>query len=251
MNKQEQRPEGFTDKIRTFFASGRGRLFGSEATQRRLLMLLLAVVLTFIIIPKGGFIPDYYFPGDIATRDIKAPKDLLIPDLPLTEKKRVEAEEAVLPFYDFDPHAGRELADRLGQVLNLLGQQRSKGLAPELLHKEVETILGVGLTEAELTGLGEIAATPQLSGPLGTAIQRGMDARIVGNLQLFQADRDRGIVVRNLAMKTEAAGTDLTEVIGPGRALDRLKAELKDLDGLSGPHRQLLGVVVQKLFRPI
>ena len=73
----------------------RPRLMMEQRYQRRLLLLLLALVLMAIVIPKGSFIPDYYAPGDIASRDIKAPKDLLVPDLPLTEKKRAEAEDAV------------------------------------------------------------------------------------------------------------------------------------------------------------
>ena len=65
-----------------------------ERSQRYLMLVLLALFLTLIIVPKGGFIPDYYSPGDIATRDVKAPRDLLIPDLVLTENKRIEAEGA-------------------------------------------------------------------------------------------------------------------------------------------------------------
>jgi hypothetical protein len=72
--------------LKAFF----NRLFGLQTNgQHSLLLALLALVLTIIIVPKGGLIPDYYAPGDIVSRDIKAPTDLLIPDLPLTEKKRL------------------------------------------------------------------------------------------------------------------------------------------------------------------
>jgi hypothetical protein len=95
MTRQERKPESGPTRSREFFSPPKKYFIFEERQQKHLLMFLLAFVLTVIIVPKGGFVPDYYAPGDIASRDIKSPRDLLIPDLPLTEQKRLEAEGAV------------------------------------------------------------------------------------------------------------------------------------------------------------
>jgi cyclic-di-AMP phosphodiesterase PgpH len=213
-------------------------------------MVVLAFVLTAIIIPKGSLVPSHFTAGDIATRDVKAPRDLLIPDLPLTEKKRTEAEDAVLPLYDFDPRAGRDTADRVVLVLKVLHDQGQKGISAESQQKEIENIIGSGLTPQELTNLGELAMSPDLFGPVHNAVVKAMDAKIVGNLQLFQPDRDKGVIIRDLAAKSEAEGTNLGDVIGPGRTMDRVRAELNNIEGLSNRHRNTVAAVIQKLIRP-
>jgi cyclic-di-AMP phosphodiesterase PgpH len=221
-----------------------------ETHQRALLMVLLAVIMTMIIIPKGGFIPDYYASGDIAVRDIKAPKDLLIPDLELTEKRRMEAEEAILPLYDFDPRAGRELADRLVQVGRVFREGKTKGVSPESLAKEVEILLGVAVNDQELVALAELSAAPEILPAFTAALLKGMEGMTVGNLQLFTADRERGVVIRDLHARTESPVTEAMDISGPGKALDRLKEEIRLVPGLSNRQKQHLTGVIQKLFRP-
>ncbi|MBE0596071.1 MAG: HDIG domain-containing protein [Desulfuromonadales bacterium] len=247
-SRYEQKPEPRAPKG---VAAVLGRFFSlEEKTQRYLLLGLVAVVLTLIIVPKGGFIPDYYVPGDIASRDVKAPKDLLIPDLPLTEKKRAEAEEAVPPLYDYDPRAGLDIAERLVQALRLVAAEAEKGNPPEGLHKEVEAILGSSLSGEELNAFGELPTDPATIGALRKMLPQALNQKIVGNLQLFQADREKGITIRNLELQKEDAGRELETVIGPGQAQERINAGLKQMEELSGRQRQALFAVIQKLFRP-
>ena len=93
---------------------------GDESLQRVLMLLFLVVSLTFIIVPKGVFTPTEFSPGDISPRDIKAPRDLLIPDEDLTAQKRLEAEKGVVNLYDYDPAASALVADQAVQVLAFL-----------------------------------------------------------------------------------------------------------------------------------
>jgi cyclic-di-AMP phosphodiesterase PgpH len=227
------------------------RLFSiKERHQRCILLLLLTLALTAIIVPKGAFIPDHYVAGDVASRDIKAPKDILIPDLPLTEKKRVEAEDSILPFYDFDSRAGQDIAERLTQAIRLVHLEAEKGVAPETLHKEVEEVLGVSLSDRELTALSVLPADPEWLAALRATLQNALDHRVVGNRQLFQADKEKGIVIRNLETRSEETGADLDSVLGPGAGFERVSTQLRNLDGLSPQSRQALQGIVQNLFRP-
>ncbi len=256
-----------------------------ERVQGNLLVILLALALTIIIIPKGGFIPDYYSPGDIASRDVKAPRDLLIPDEAITEKKRLEAEDAALSLYDFDPHAGQEIADRLVTAIVNLNSGLARSIPRETLFKDVATQLGVNLGAEELGPLAELpirgdrrpvshAAEPVtgtedaaeaplevLEAPptareqefyqqLRKVIVQALSTKIVGNLQLFRADRERGVVIRDLVSQAEWEESDLADVIGVGDAMNLLQDQLNNLRGLNQRHRQALFAVLQKILRP-
>ncbi len=250
MSKNDQKQDARSGRG-TWMAPSFGKFFAlGEEGQRSLLLLLLALALTVIIVPKGGFIPDYYAPGDIASRDIKAPKDLLIPDLPLTEKKRVEAEDAILPLYDYDSGTAQDIADRLIQSLGRLQADGAKPTLQESLHKEVESALGVALTDPEFSALNEISATPEMLAGLRRALAQALSPKVVGNLQLFQADREKGITIRNLDSQKEEPGKDLQNVIGPGLAQERINTGLKNIEGLSSKERHTLYATIQKLFRP-
>jgi hypothetical protein len=227
------------------------RKFGLEGEGRHYLLLaLLALTLTVIIIPKGGFIPDYYAPGDIASRDIKAPKDLLIPDLPLTEKKRLEAEEAILPVYDFDEGAAQDIASRLIQSLGMLQTEKLKGNPPGSLRHEVEAILGTPLSEHELNSLAAVSGTAEQINSLRNVLIQALDQKIVGNLKLFQTDREKGVTIRNLQTRLEDSGKELETAIGPNRAQERIGSGLSRMRGFSAKDRQTLTITIQKLFRP-
>ena len=176
MSRQERKPESAPRWPSVFYSSLKRYFIADERQQKHLLMFLLALVLTVIIVPKGGFIPDYYAPGDIAARDIKAPRDLLIPDLALTEKKRLEAEESVLPLYDFDPRTGHDIAERLVRAFQFLHSGTVKGVLRENLQKEAESDLGVSLTDRELKALSEVPSSSEALEQLRVSVGRALSA---------------------------------------------------------------------------
>ncbi|ORJ59063.1 phosphohydrolase [Geothermobacter hydrogeniphilus] len=218
--------------------------------QSLVLLAILALLLTLIIIPKGGGAPAHYAPGDIASRDIKAPRDLLIPDLELTEKKRREAQQAVLPLYDYDPSVGRGLADRLGQVFILLKGGPQDNLAPGSLQPEVEKILGVNLEEKEFKTLVALASQEEIHAALQQGLVKALKTKAVANLRLFQQDRSRGVMVRNLVSNSETELADLTTVVGVGELRNRILAAVKGVAGLKKSNGKVLADLLGRLARP-
>jgi putative nucleotidyltransferase with HDIG domain len=226
------------------------RLSLDQHQQRHLLLFVLALILTAIIIPKGGFVPDYYAPGDIVSRDIKAPNDLLIPDLPLTETKRQEAEEAVLPFYDYDPKTAVDTAERLIQALKLVSGQPDPAGTSETLRKGVEGALGISLSDQEFSGFVKLRAGSGNLARLRSAVTQALSKNIVGNLQLFQADQERGITIRDLVSQKETVAPALQDVVGVGDAQEALNQGIEGIGEFSVKERQVLLSLVQKLLRP-
>jgi hypothetical protein len=226
------------------------RLSLDQQQQRHLLLFVLALILTAIIIPKGGFVPDYYAPGDIVSRDIKAPNDLLIPDLPLTETKRQEAEDAVLPFYDYDPKTAVDTAERLIQALKLVSGQPDPAGTSETLRKGVEGALGISLSDQEFSGFVKLRAGSGNLARLRSAVTQALSKNIVGNLQLFQADQERGITIRDLVSQKETVAPALQDVVGVGDAQEALNQGIEGIGEFSVKERQVLLSLVQKLLRP-
>jgi cyclic-di-AMP phosphodiesterase PgpH len=255
MTKNDRKSEGAARKVK----GAKSGWFQNQRNQRYALVLLLSLVLTFIIIPKGGFVPDYYAPGDIVSRDIKAPKELLVPDLPLTEKKKLEAEESVLPLYDFDARTGQVISDQVALAMEMIQQATFVGASAEQLAEELEANLGVGFEDEGILALRAVLAQAQ-----GTEVERPvldvarlrnailvvLELKIVGNLQLFQTDRKRGITIRNLESRHESEVVELDNVVSVGAVRERLQVQFNSVPNLTRLHSTVLFSLLAKLIQP-
>jgi len=250
MTRTERKPDPVNGGVRGLIPYLKKHLTAEERQQKQLLMFFLALVLTVIIVPKGGLVPDYYAPGDIAARDIKAPRDLLIPDVSLTEQKRLEAEVAVPPLYDFDPGAGPDIADRLLQSVQYIHAEVRKGASPENLHKDVESGLGINLTDQELKALSAVPVANEALMQLRQLVLQSLAGKVVGNLQLFQADREKGIIIRNLSAPSETEKLGQETVRGLDDVHASVQSQIKAIPTLQAGDRQLLQSVLQKLLKP-
>lgn len=69
----------------------------------RLEIVVAAILIfTIIIYPSLGRDKNIYQLGEIAAQNVKAPRDFLVEDQATTEARRLAAEEAVRPIYDYD-----------------------------------------------------------------------------------------------------------------------------------------------------
>ena len=143
------------------------------------LLLAVAVLLTLIVVPKGGLIPVYRTPGDIASRDIKSPRDLLVEDAPLTEAKRDEAANAVPFVYDLDVAAGAQAIKRIRSGLNLLLQHQQTPIQgePEEFLRQLEADFGVPLTAEEYRPLLNMPLNQDIAS--GVGYPRARSSRII------------------------------------------------------------------------
>jgi hypothetical protein len=224
--------------------------FLNEQNQRYLLIGALALVMTAIIIPKGGFVPGYYSPGDIASRDIKASRDMLLPDQPLTEKKQEEAATAILALYDFDPRAGDEIANRFSEILVSIRSAVQGGVPLKTLFNAEENSPALGLSGEEIELLAGIAEKEDLERDIRNLLLGAMEKRIVGNLQVFQTGWDRGIIVRDLVSHGEQAVLESQQVTGIGEAFDQVVEGLVKAKGVSSGQRKVLEKLFRKMVRP-
>ena len=216
------------------------------------LLLLVAVLLTLIIVPKGGLIPDYYTPGDIATRDIKSPRDLLAEDVPLTQAKRDEAANAAPIVYELDTTAGAQAVDRIRQGLGLLLQHKddAESLKSEEFLLQLEADFGVPLTTEEFQPLLNLALNQNIAVLTGDLLAPIFEQPTVANMQVFNADRERGLLVVNRSGGEELRPQLYAQATGLNDALLQAKSQLGLIPGVTLIQQQTLLKLVQQQLRP-
>ncbi len=249
----------------------------TPSATKRVLLVVLAALLTVIIIPKGGFVPDYYKPGDIASRDIKTPRDFLVPEPELTEKKKLDAAAAVIPIYDYDPRPSKAVAQKFSDVLSQLnaelhrhdevaiddempaaeGKTTSEAAAEAIVEAGVMPLppvdpsvtLGLNLTEAQTEALRRMAGDDALVPKFSRDVRLGLNRKIVGNLELFQNNWHGSILIRDLANDKEAAIEDKESVLGLNEVINDLRTQLFGTQNSSDDATEVMAIL-QKMVRP-
>ena len=220
------------------------------------LLLLVTVLVTLIIVPKGGLIPDYYAAGDIATRNIKAPRELLVEDIPLTQAKRDEAANTSPIIYDWDTVAGTQAIERIRQGLGLLLQRHSdvEGLKAEEFLLQLEADFGVPLTIEEVRPLLSLTLNQNITALTGDLLKPIFERPIVANLQAFEADRERGVLAIERSggeeIDSQLFEQVFEQVTGLNGALQQADNELFLIPGITSMQQQTLLKLVQQQLRP-
>jgi len=237
----------------TFFFGGLQGLRNQRKTRfEGWLLLLVVVLLTFIIVPKGGLIPDYYAPGDIVTRDIKSPRDLLVEDVRLTEAKRKEAAENIPDVYIFDETAGKQAVERIRLGLGALMQHQNatEHLKSDELLLRLESDFGIPLTTEEFQPLLDLTRNQNIAVLTADLLTPIFTRPIVTNLQKIKIDQHNGIIVLGHQTGTELAWHRLATTISLNDALRQAGKQLMLIPGITAAQQQTLLKLVQQQLRP-
>lgn len=226
-----------------------------QRRQRYAMLFLLALILTLIIVPTGGFVPAYFAAGDIATRDIKAPHDFLVPVPELTAEKRQQAANAVVPVYDYDRRPSRALAQGISRVLENYAPDSDPGaqIAPPVKHgqqqKMVQDLLGIELNKEQHQALMRLSKDSDFVDQFRTAATPILSGYIVESTDLFFANWRGAITLKNLASGQEKLVTDIESIRSRAGTVAALKSELEVPTELRSDFNMLLDLIHQ-LLRP-
>jgi len=220
-----------------------------ERSQRIFLLLVLVTLLTFIIVPKGTLTTTEFVAGDIAPYDIKAPRDLLVPDEDLTRQKRNEAERSVANLYDFDTTTGEVISTQVAQVFNALNVAAERQLPIDQQIAELESSFGFKIDQKSFATLRELSSKADTNIRISQIVKQLYRQKIAGNLKLFEADRPKGVVFRQLDSQAETIDGGNEVVIGLGQLQDRLKKNLTD-SGFPAKQEKVLSELILPMLRP-
>ncbi len=181
--------------------------FKTRSFQKWLIGLGTALFLTLLFSPTLQLPFKEYNTGDIATKEIKSPQDLLVEDTKSTQEKKLEAERAVLPVYDYDPTVLSEAENRIRQAFETPAPLPRKG-GKEVNQtgsrkKEWEFSFRIPFVQREWAILERQNFNPSIGEGALELISPLLSRGIVNDKDLLDPDSDRGVVVRNIQTRKE------------------------------------------------
>ncbi|MDY6856310.1 MAG: HDIG domain-containing protein [Thermodesulfobacteriota bacterium] len=258
-------------------------LFKNPVSQRWLMAILLAVFITLFLSPNINLPFIQYEVGEVASKDVKSPKDFLVEDTQSTIKRIGEAKKSVVSVYDFDSNQPMEIEKKLVSSFTLMRdfyeglEDKIRGksarsqkernvikrrmavkidLTPfkdqiETKRDEFEKILGIKLMDEEFKILQRHRFNRGIERYVGILISTNLEKKIVGNKELLQMEIDRGIIVRNIQTRKEL---DVRDILAIWDLKDAQKAietnSKKILDGLEDSLRNTIVRISQRLIKP-
>ena len=248
MTKSEKKSENGGNR-RFSLTTSLARLGMTPRQQRLCLMILLVGLLVFIIVPKGVLTRTDYAPGDVARRDIKASRDTLVPDDKLTAEKRLEAENAVPVLYDFDLSAGQTVSDQISSFFGQINSDLMRGTDDETIRLTIQERLGLKFNKNEWQDVLAMAVDDDAQRNARQLIVGFYRQRIVANLRLFEADRVRGVVFRDLATQQDLPDDGSAKMVGLESLLKSVSAKIKS-SPLAAAQKKVLQALLPTLLRP-
>ncbi len=272
--KKEDRKKSF----RAFFAFGSLVRWG----------LLLAVMLVFTLILYPNLIvkKHSYELGDVADRDIKAPRDFSIVDEKATNSERRQTAQTVLTVYDRDNKLLSKLNHRISlsfdEMRNIFGDEEesrrgssvsgdseNKALQEEKVSTETarkkisehervqqtrerfEKKIGISVSEEDFTLLKKEGFSKKIEELIIQILAEILENGVVANKELLLRESDSGIVMRELGTKTEHVIQKLKKFHGHEQSKEMVRIVAKPLIG--DVSKSLVPLIVdfsQRLIQP-
>jgi putative nucleotidyltransferase with HDIG domain len=163
------------------------------------LFFILAILFLFITRTEMS-IPNYKA-GDIAHSTIRATEDIQIPDTVTTDKKKKEAQDKILPVYDYEPNLMNDSLSRMHEVFTSLRNQEEQApggkIGPEKMAEKVKAELNVSIDPEFLSVTARKKFSPQLEESLGLELRKAMSQYIISDRNVLFLYASKGLTVRN------------------------------------------------------
>lgn len=253
--------------------------FNSSRLVRWVLLLGMTAAFILMLHPNLVITNTSYKLGDIAKRNIKAPRDFFIENQEATQAKRRHAVESVLTVYDYDTSLAHKLAHRVGQAFTeasaVIRAYRQKPavektpdesdspqtVAPQeqrSLHDQIwqvkeafEEVIGIFVSDGAYKILEKNNFSPKIAQAIQQILASIMNHGVVSNKEMLLKESSRGIVLRDVETQTENTVTDLGRFYG----LDKARAMVRVtgaplLNSLDYNLRNLVIDFTQALIQP-
>jgi len=187
------------------------------ASRARFLLWAAAYVLvtTFSFAPTLTFRGEPARTGAIASRDVVAPRDLIVPDPAATARRRAEAASEVLPFYDWDGAAPQRLEKELRESFRKAREawtaSRHRGISVSLRDS-----FDLPIGDEALAALARLNFSLPAEERLTSAAADLYRVGVVDNKDLLLENRAHGIQVRDSVTGRESRRRELSDVIEYG-----------------------------------
>lgn len=231
-------------------------------------MFLLVVVLFALAQTFDHTTESYVYKiGDVAGRDIKAPKDFFIEDKVTNLAKMNHAKRSIRAVYDFDANLLKDITSDIASAMNFgrqMFQSRDNDLGithPEppdtsfsmalAFKPEFEKKLGIEISDGAFQILFKEKFSQEITGYLSTIIGDILTIGVVGNKEILLAEEEKGITLRTIQSHEERVITNLKEFYGPDQAKTMVRIVGQPiLEGVNYSLANLVVDICQRLLRP-
>ncbi len=250
-------------------------LLENTAPVKWLLLILVMAVFTLILYPNTIIRRHDYALGDVAERDIKAPRDFLIEDQAATEKKRAQAAESVLTVYDHNTALFAVIRENVEGSFSMMHQPTSDAAGPlpppenpaagdaagnkpgdihqwMLQQKDAfETALGITVSAGAFNVLEKEDFSREFPTLILGILDRILAKGVVSNKDVLMGEVDRGIILRAVDSREEKTVRNLDQFYGLDQAKTMVRIIGKPmLGGLNYTVSNLIVDFTQRLIQP-
>jgi len=179
--------------------------------------------------------------GEIAPKDIIAPAELTIEDRDTTEKRKAEAEEAILPVYVFDPNVFLNTEEKIRQFFAMGREWRQSPGSPKKLEELQKMLIdkfGLEVNPEELQALARADFSSALEDILVSLLGKISNQGIILSKNLFiHREAERGFTLLHGPENERTAR--VSEILDIREAKELMAVEMARLD-LSARNKALL-----------
>ena len=235
-------------------------------------MVFITLTFTFFLNPTLFVKQHSYKLGDVAKRDVKAPKDFYIEDTVATEANRKQAMDSVLTVYDYDTALLSDITARVyhgfKELRTILTPEELPAVpAPEApidddidqpeippdqdLKAIFEDMIGLPISSGAFQILKKEQFSTNISSIINDILTTILENGVVTNKEMLLKESDEGIVLKELGTNEEKIVKNLKRIYG----LDQAKTMVRIVGEpiLKDTNYNLKNLIVdlsQKLIQP-
>ena len=161
-------------------------------------LFFLSVLLLLFGTRSETPIPEYNV-GDIAHSTVRAPREIQVPDVRTTEKKRKEEQQKVLPVYDYEANLTNSSVSRLHEIfVYLRNQQHANARSnPQKIAENIQSQWKISVDPAFVEELLKNENNDRLEKYLSEHLKKAMSQYIVTSREILFETTPKGLTVRN------------------------------------------------------
>ncbi len=209
---------------------------------RLVVLVAVPIVFSLILYPRIMVPRLQYAVGDVAEKDVKAPRELLVKDQAATEIKRQQAVQEVLTVYDQDNELSARLARMVEEAFADLRAMRRAALEnkvpgpppAEEARKAFEDKIAIRVSTGAFAALEAEGFSKRIADGIAEIIQRLTDNGVVSTKENLLKDLERGVLLRDVRTHEERVVHDFKQFysLDQARSLVRSQGQpvLRDLD---------------------
>ena len=199
---------------------GRGFRLISFRTQLWIYLIILSAAISLLLFPNTLMISnEAYSLGDVARKDIKAPRDFLVEDKELTKQRRDEASKSSLFVYDFD-RSGAYVSERINESFKYgteeLERIESNAIEPTLGSEEKRQVrekffelLGINSDPALFDNLLRDKFSPHIMNTLLIVLNRVFQKGVIQESTGLISQKGKGIILQNIDTQVKLKVNDV------------------------------------------